>query len=83
MLISLCYLVVNGLIQTQIDGSMRFMDYLDDQSMYRLYEKFILEYYRKEFPQIMAEASQISWQTDDGMRSMLPVMQTDIMLSYK
>lgn len=50
--------------------------------MCRLYEKFILEYYRKEHPQITANASEIPWKLDDGMRDMLPVMQTDIMLSY-
>ena len=50
--------------------------------MCRLYEKFILEYYRKEFPQIAANASQISWQLDDDVSTMLPIMQTDIMLTY-
>lgn len=30
-----------------------------------------------------ADASQILWQLDDGIGSMLPVMQTDIMLSYQ
>lgn len=49
--------------------------------MCRLYEKFILEYYRKEHPEITANASQIHWQLDDDMGAMLPVMQTDIMLS--
>ena len=49
--------------------------------MCRLYEKFILEYYRKEFRnQITANASQIPWQLDNEESSMLPVMQSDIML---
>ena len=43
---------------------------------------FILEYYRKEYPQITANASQIPWQLDDDMSAMLPVMQTDIMLTH-
>ncbi len=34
-------------------------------------------------PQISASASQIPWAVDDGMRAMLPVMQSDIMLSYE
>ena len=82
MLISICYLVVKGLLQTQSDGTTRIMDFLDEQRMHRLYEKFILEYYRKEYPQVSAHASQIPWQLDDDMSAMLPVMQTDIMLSY-
>lgn len=83
MLISICYLVVKGLLQTNSDGTTRLMDFLDEQRMCRLYEKFILEYYRREFPQISASASQIPWAVDDGMRAMLPVMQSDIMLSYE
>ena len=81
MLISICYLVVKGLLQTRADGTARLMDFMDEQRMCRLYEKFILEYYRKEHPHITTNASQIPWQLDDGMNDMLPVMQTDIMLS--
>ncbi len=82
MLISICYLVIKGLLQTNTDGTTKLMDFLDEQRMCRLYEKFILEYYRKEFPKITVNASQIPWALDDGMSDMLPVMQTDIMLSY-
>ena len=82
MLISICYLVVKGLLQTQSDGTTKLMDFLDEQRMHRLYEKFILEYYRREYPQIAANASQIPWQLDDDISAMLPVMQTDIMLSH-
>lgn len=83
MLISICFLVVKGLMQTNSDGLMCLMDFLDEQRMSRLYEKFILEYYRKEFPQISTSASRIPWAVDDGMRAMLPVMQSDIMLSFE
>ena len=82
MLVSICYLVIKGLLQTQSDGTTKLMDFLDEQRMHHLYEKFILEYYRKEFPQISANASQIPWKLDDGVGDMLPVMQSDIMLTY-
>lgn len=81
MLISICYLVFKGLLQTQSDGTTKLMDFLDEQRMHRLYEKFILEYYRKEHPELIANASQIPWQLDDDFGDMLPVMQTDIMLT--
>ena len=81
MLIAICYLVFKGLLQTQSDGSTKLMDFLDEQRMHRLYEKFILEYYRKEHPELTATASQIPWQLDDDFGEMLPVMQTDIMLT--
>lgn len=83
MLISICQLLVKGLLQTNADGQTKLMDFLDEQRMCRLYEKFILEYYRKEFPQLRASASQIPWALDDGFHDMLPVMQSDIMLTYK
>lgn len=81
MLISICYLVFKGLLQTQSDGTTKLMDFLDEQRMHRLYEKFILEYFRKEHPELTANVSQISWQLDDDFGDMLPVMQTDIMLT--
>lgn len=81
MLISICYLVIKGLLQTSTDGSMKLMDYLDEQRMCKLYERFILEYYRKEHRELVANASQISWQLDDEESSMLPIMKSDIMLS--
>lgn len=81
MLISICYLVIKGLLQTSTAGATRLMDFLDEQRMCRLYEKFILEYYRKEFPWLSVNASQIPWALDDGMGDMLPIMQSDIMLS--
>ena len=82
MLISICYLTVKGLLQTQANGKTKLMDLLDEQRMCRLYEKFIFEYYRKEHKELTANASQIDWQLDDGFDDMLPVMQSDIMLEY-
>ena len=81
MLISICWLLVKGLLQTNSDGSTRLMDFLDEQRMCRLYEKFILEYYKREFPLLNASASQIPWALDDGIGVMLPAMQSDITLS--
>ncbi|MEI3299683.1 MAG: 5-methylcytosine-specific restriction endonuclease system specificity protein McrC [Eubacterium sp.] len=80
MLISICYLVVKGLLQTNTDGTTKLMDFLDEQRMCRLYEKFILEYYKKHYPKLTVSASQIPWALDDGIGDMLPVMQSDIHL---
>lgn len=81
MLIGICRLVYKGLLQTQKDGSAKLMDFFDEQRMHHLYEKFILEYYRQEHPEVTANAAQIPWQLDDGFDEMLPKMQTDIMLT--
>ncbi len=81
MLLSVCWLVEKGLLQTQADGTARLMDFLDEQRMSRLYEKFILEYYRKEHPELAADASYVGWALDDDVSDMLPAMKTDVTLS--
>ena len=81
MLISLCQLIIEGMLLTTDDGEYRLASFVDEQSMNRLYEKFILEYYVQECPQVTANASQILWALDDGVGTMLPVMQSDIMLT--
>ena len=84
MLVSICYLVIKGLLQTKSDGTTRLMDFLDEKHMCRLYERFILEYYRKEFPQLSASASYIPWVLDEGgVGEMLPAMKTDVMLTHR
>ena len=81
LVLSICYLVKLGLIQTDKAGNTKLMNYIDNKLMYHLYEKFILEYYRKEHPEIKANASQIPWALDDDFNAMLPIMQSDITLS--
>ena len=78
MLISICYLVVNGLLQTNSEGNTKIMDFLDEQSMFRLYEKFILGYYKKHYTELSPSVSRIPWSVDNTI--MLPVMQSDIHL---
>ena len=82
LLMGVCYLVIKGLLQSQSDGSIKLMNFVDDQRMYHLYERFVLEYYRKEFPQIKVSSSQIPWQLDEGDSAFLPIMQSDVMLTY-
>lgn len=81
MLMNVCWLVVEGLLQTRENGSLHMMDFLDEQRMSHLYEKFILEYYRREHPELSAGAPYISWVLDDGFDDQLPTMRTDITLA--
>lgn len=81
MLVGLCQFVLDGMLLTTESGEYKLTAFLDDQRMSRLYEKFILEYYTKECPQVKATVSQIPWALDDGIGILLPVMQSDIMLT--
>lgn len=83
MIIEICYLVFKGLLQTTADGSTRIMDYADEQTMAKLYEKFILGYFQREHPEIKAYSPQITWQVTDGYRTLLPTMQSDIVISNR
>ena len=79
-ILSICNLVIKGLLKTQADGTTKLMTFLDEQRECRLYEKFILEYYRKHYPMLSVNPEQIAWQLDDSDKDMLPIMQSDIML---
>lgn len=81
MLISLCQLLLEGMLLTTDSGTYKLANFIDNQEMSRLYEKFILEFYIKEFPYLNVSASQIKWSLDDGIGTMLPIMQSDIMIS--
>lgn len=81
MLISICQLIVEGMLLTTDSGEYKMTKFVDEQRMCRLYEKFILEYYDKHNPSLDVAASQIPWALDDGVGTMLPVMQSDITLS--
>lgn len=78
MLIGICQLIIEGMLITTNAGDYKLASFIDEQRMCRLYEKFILEYYRKHFPKLTVTASQIPWCVEDS--TMLPTMQSDIHL---
>ncbi len=82
MLINVCFLVISGMLLTAQEGTNKLGRYMDDQHMHRLYERFVLEYYRKHYPHFSVIAAQIDWIIDDEMIDYLPVMQTDITIEY-
>ena len=83
MLINVCYLAIKGLIHSEASGDVKVMEFLDDQLMSSLYERFLLNYYKKEHPEILTHAPTIDWQVDDGVDFLLPKMKTDVTLEYE
>lgn len=81
VLLSVCQLVLEGMLLTTDEGKLKLAKFIDDQHMSRLYEKFILEYYKAECGYVNASSPQIKWALDDGFSTMLPVMQSDVTLS--
>ena len=79
MMMNICYLVLHELLLTTEDGKQKLASFLDDQTMSRLYEKFILEYYKKHFSQYYPASREIKWDTT-GTMDFLPNMKSDTML---
>ena len=87
MLLNICYFVLNGLLYSDEKGIYKVANFLDEQRMSSLYEKFILEYYKYHFKGILtANSTQIDWDYDESQSiaiEFLPKMQSDIMLTHK
>lgn len=81
-LVYICLFIFKELLMTTDEGPYKLRTLSDDQ-MARLFEKFVLEYYRRHHPDTMPRAAQIKWDIieEESTTSILPSMQTDIMLS--
>ena len=82
MLLYICYFILDGLLMTTEEGQYKMREF-SDEHMNRLFEKFVLEYYKKRHPKLNASASRVDWNIDkeESTESILPIMQTDIMLT--
>ena len=82
MLLYLCYFIISEWVMTTEDGKYKMREFSDDH-MCRLFEKFVLEYYKKHHPELKPSAERINWNVDRELSTMeiLPIMQTDIMLT--
>ena len=57
MLLNICYFVLEGMLQTTDQGEYKLVQF-SDEHMARLYERFVLEYYKKHYAQsVSASAS--------------------------
>lgn len=86
MLMNICYFVLDGMIQTTEAGRYK-MKALSEKHMCKLYERFILEYFKKHHTYLTeVKAARIkwnlTWETEERMIRFLPEMQTDIFLRY-
>ena len=87
LIIYICNLLVNSKIQSNSKDGKSLEDYIDERELSHLYEKFILEYYRRHYSnELSADDSQIKWdvsnvESDDLY--LLPSMKSDITLTSK
>lgn len=80
LLMNICNIVLTSMLISNDYGEIKLKNYCDEQKLYHLYEKFILEYYRKHFPQYSPSAPEIKWALQGECNDFLPKMQSDIVL---
>jgi 5-methylcytosine-specific restriction enzyme subunit McrC len=81
MLMGICRLVINGLLLTTESGTHKLSTWLQDDMMHHLYEKFVLAYYERHYPEFKPQPKQIGWDVAESEdSSYLPKMKTDITL---
>ena len=83
MLMNMCNFIMEGMLLTTETGTYRMATF-SDEHMNRLFERFVLEYFRVHHKSINANAERVDWYIDHAREStcidFLPSMQTDIVL---
>lgn len=82
MLMNICFFVLDGMLMTDESGSYK-MTTFSDEHMNRLFEKFVLEYYKVHHKGVSVNTEHIEWDIDmekSPMIDFLPAMNTDITL---
>ena len=86
MLINICYFIIESVLPSDDGGRYRFADFIDSQKMSRLYEKFVLEYYKRHYPALNPRVDSKKIHTDEkystgNIIDFLPNQITDVILS--
>jgi 5-methylcytosine-specific restriction enzyme subunit McrC len=82
-LINVCELIYDNTLPSEDEGEWSFIDFTrDKRKMNQLFEAFILNYYKCEFPQWEVGSPHIKWQLDSVNKledlTFLPQMRTDV-----
>lgn len=81
LLMNVCELINTGLITKEEKGYIKFATFIKDDAMAKLYEKFVLNFYKRELQDYKVSSPLINWQLDEiPSDDLLPVMKTDIEL---
>lgn len=74
------FIVEKHLMNTE-KGKCRLLEFTE-KNMNRLFEKFVLEYYRRHHPELLPASSKISWNIEGEKCGLLPDMKSDIFLTF-
>lgn len=83
LLIGVCQLIVQGLLPTEEPGTEHLSEWLSDEAMSALYERFVREYYAFHHPEFFPAARLVAWDYEPLSATgaeQLPAMRTDVTL---
>ena len=83
LLLGVCELVVKGTLQGQAGGDAILSEWLSDEKMHDLYERFLRNYFTVHHRELKPAASKIPWAKDEDRSpkdDYLPQMKTDLVL---
>ncbi|MCQ4922175.1 5-methylcytosine-specific restriction endonuclease system specificity protein McrC [Tissierella carlieri] len=89
MLINISELIYQGLITNEENNEFSFSDFVRDNQMAKLYEKFVLNFYKTHLDEAIynVHAPKLKWNLDEEIDeedlSLLPEMRTDIVIENK
>lgn len=88
IIINICQLIYNGLMVNEKDGKIKFLSYLKEEGMAKLFENFVLNFYMQKLDKEQykkPKSSKIKWNITGSSSDLkyLPNMITDIVLEKK
>jgi 5-methylcytosine-specific restriction enzyme subunit McrC len=79
MLVNICRFLLDGLLM-KTGGGHKMREWLTDEKMSSLYERFLLEYFRRHHRELNACSSRIEWDSENIPPNM-PKMESDVYLT--
>ena len=81
LLMNLCYLVIEGCLPSHEGGERKLADFIDEQALHALYERFLLAYFQRHHPRLNPRARMIDPALSKGAPSFVPRLCTDVTLT--
>lgn len=80
LLMDVCRIICENMIHSTEDGDLRLTAF-SDKNIAKLYEKFILKYFERQYNEFKPSASKINWNVENKPK-LLPEMKSDVILTY-
>ncbi|HJF65650.1 MAG TPA: hypothetical protein K8U77_06000 [Slackia equolifaciens] len=81
LLMNVCYMILHDLLPRDQKGDVELLHALPNDALSALYERFVLEYFRRHHPHLHADAREIPRLIEGEAPSFLPKLATDVTLT--